>query len=117
MVQLKDSNGAQVFGNVFLQILKCISTPPNYNKLQLKHAESGGGRVTVPSHQKVGTEENTVPNMTTLQQASDFFLVLKHVLEGGDCIRLNNCVHTAHAVLSWKVTVPGQSPNLVTLMT
>ena len=93
--------------------------PPNYNKLQLKHAESGGGRVTVPSHQKVGTEENTVPNMTTLQQASDFFLVLKHVLGNGDCIsiRLNNCVHTAHAVLSWKVTVPGQIPNLVTLMT
>ena len=73
----------------------------------------------MPSHQKVGTEENTVPNMTTLQQALDFFLVLKHVLEGGDCIsiRLNNCVYTAHAVLSWKVTVPGQIPNLVTLMT
>ena len=74
----------------------------------------------MPSHQKVGTEENTVPNMTTLQQASDFFLVLKHVLEGGDCISIrlnNNCVYTAHAVLSWKVTVPGQIPNLVTLMT
>ena len=73
----------------------------------------------MPSHQKVGTEENTVPNMTTLQQASDFFLVLKHVLEGGDCIsiRLNNCVYTAHAVLSWKVTVPGQIANQVTLMT
>ena len=46
VVQLKDSNGAQVFGKVFLQILKCISpnskmyfNPPNYNKLQLKHTE------------------------------------------------------------------------------